>query len=369
MPLDPERPLWRMDFIPRYRGGSAIIMRIHHCYADGIALIQVLLAMTDASPDAVEPEPPVPETKPEETQGLIDALGLPFERAAGATFDLARDLWAGSIHAIRDPAGALDLALAGADTVGELVKTIGTSADPRTRFHRSLSGVKHVAWAEPMPLDEIKGVSRALGCTINDVLISGAAGALGGYLADRGDDVDGLEFRAEIPVNLRPPEEDFRRLGNRFGLVLLDLPVGMRNPFERLFEVRRRMTALKRSRQPVASYLMLNLMGRLPEAVERPMLDFFTTKATTVMTNVPGPRTPLYFAGAELKQLLFWVPQAGHVGIGVSILSYRGAVQIGLIADEALLPDPDTVTAGFGAEFAALRRQVRTGAAAPIRAT
>ncbi len=359
-PLDPDHPLWRMDLVPRYRGGSAVIMRIHHCYADGIALIQVLLTMTDTEREAAPRPPPRARRGRRRARGLLEVLPPPLEQVAGATLRMSRDLWAGSMHALRDPAGALELAVAGADTLGELARTVATPADTHTRFHRRLSGVKHVAWAEPMPLDDIKRVSKALGCTVNDVLVSCAAGALRRYLEARGDDVDGLEFRAEVPVNLRPPGQDFTRLGNRFGLVLLDLPIGVANPFERLFEVHRRMEALKSSRQPVAAYLMLNAMGRLPEAVERPMLEFFTTKATTVMTNVPGPREPLYFAGSELAQLLFWVPQAGLVGIGVSILSYRNAVQIGVIADDNLIPDPDRVAEAFRPEFGALAARVRT---------
>jgi diacylglycerol O-acyltransferase len=357
--LDPDHPLWRMDLVPRYRGGSALIMRIHHCYADGIALIQVLLAMTDASADAGTSSSAPAATTPDADRGLMMAFARPLEKAAEASLRMTRELWVGSMHALRDPLGALDLAAAGADTLGELVKTVAKPADAPTRFHRRLSGVKHVAWAEPMPLDEIKRLGKALGCTVNDVLIACATGALRAYLVAQGDEVEGLEFRAEVPVNLRPPGEDFTRLGNRFGLVLLDLPVGVANPFERLFEVRRRMNALKHSRQPIAAYLMLNAMGRLPATVERPMLQFFTTKATTVMTNVPGPRERLYFAGAELSQLLFWVPQAGHVGIGVSILSYRGTVQIGVIADDNLMPDPDDVVGRFRPEFEALAARVR----------
>lgn len=352
-PLDPDRPLWHMYLVPHYKGGSAVIVRIHHCYADGIALIQVLLAMTDTARDAAAPlETPVARRR-------SVAAGTPLEKVAGATVEMAAGLWSESIHALSHPGETADLAAAAADTLWELAMTVVTPADPPTRLHRELSGVKNVAWAEPMPLDEIKRASKALGCTINDVLVSCATGALRSYLSASGDDVDGLEFRAEIPVNLRPPEQDFGALGNRFGLVLLDLPIGIGNPFERLFEIHRRMEGLKRSRQPLAAYVMLNVMGRLPEAIEKQMLQFFTTKATTVMTNVPGPRQPLYFAGSELKQLLFWVPQAGNVGIGISIFSYRGEVQIGLIADENLLPDPASVVDRFGSEFLALAARIR----------
>jgi WS/DGAT/MGAT family acyltransferase len=358
MSLDPRRPLWRMELVPRFRGGSAVIMRIHHCYADGIALIQVLLTMTDPSP--VRPQPArTRKGRRRAAPGLVMAIARPLEKAAEASLKMTRDLWVGSMHALRDPGGMLDLAGAGADTLVELAKTVAKPADARTRFQRRLSGVKRVAWAEPLPLDGVKRVSKKLGCTVNDVLVSCATGALRAYLEEQGDEVDGLEFRAEVPVNLRPPEEDFTRLGNRFGLVLLDLPVGVADPVERLFEVHRRMEALKRSRQPLAAYLMLNVMGRLPAAVERPMLDYFTTKATAVMTNVPGPQRPLYFAGAELAQLLFWVPQAGRVGIGLSILSYRGSVQVGVMADDNLLPDPETLAGSFRTEFDALAEDAR----------
>jgi WS/DGAT/MGAT family acyltransferase len=357
-PLDPERPLWHMDLVRNYQGGSAAILRIHHCYADGIAMIQVLFAMTDANRSGGKPVLRPPKRRAG-GNGRDAPFGTRLERAAGATLHLAEDLWSGSMHAVRHPAEAVDLAAAGAETLEELVRTTVTPPDPPTRLNQDLSGVKRVAWAEPISLAGVKSVSKALGCTINDVLVSCATGALRAYLVAQGDDVDGLEFHAEIPVNIRSPDEAFGRLGNRFGLVLLELPVGIANPFERLFEVHRRMTALKDSRQPVAAYLMLNVMGRLPEAVERPMLRFFTTKATAVMTNVPGPRESVYFGGSELRQLLFWVPQAGTVGIGISIFSYRGTVQIGLIADENLIADPEDVTERFATEFRALADRLR----------
>jgi hypothetical protein len=98
----------------------------------------------------------------------------------------------------------------------------------------------------------------------------------------------------------------------------------------------------------------------LPEIVEQQLLQFFTTKATAVLTNVPGPRVPVYFAGSELAQLLFWVPQAGQVGVGISIFSYRGEVQIGLITDEHLVPDPAAVVKRFGSEFRSLAARIRS---------
>ena len=364
-PLDPDRPLWHMLLVPRYRGGSAVILRIHHCYADGIAMIRVLLAMTDPSP-GVGPAAAMPTSVPARAAAaksgtLVGALG----RAADDTLHVAAELLTGGLHPVRHPEETVSLAATATATVREVLRSVVIPADPPTRLHRKLAGIKRVAWAEPMPLSDVKHVSRALGCTLNDVLVSCAAGALRAHLLAKGDPVENLVFRAEVPINMRPPDEDFSVLGNRFGLLLLDLPIGVENRFERLFEIHRRMSALKQSRQPLASYLMLNMMGRLPEIVEQQMLKFFTTKATTVLTNVPGPKTPVYFAGSELVQLLFWVPQAGNVGIGISIFSYRGEVQIGLITDENLVPQPEAVAKGFHAEFRALASRLRVESGGP----
>ena len=103
-----------------------------------------------------------------------------------------------------------------------------------------------------------------------------------------------------VPVNLRPPSDD-GQLGNRFGLVTLLLPVGIANPLARLYEVHRRMEALKRSYQPVIAFALLGLAGFLPRAAQQEMLDLLANKATAVMTNVPGPQEPLYLAGARAR--------------------------------------------------------------------
>ena len=120
-----------------------------------------------------------------------------------------------------------------------------------------------MAWAEPLPLDEVKVMGKALGCSINDVLLSMAAGALRDYLEEHGDPVDGVEIRAIVPVNLRPLGQG-HKLGNHFGLVFLDLPIGMEHPLERLYEVRRRMRALKGSYQPVIALGLLSAVGYGP---------------------------------------------------------------------------------------------------------
>ena len=153
-----------------------------------------------------------------------------------------------------------------------------------------------------------------------------------------------------VPVNLRPIEEAWK-LGNRFGLAPLVLPIGIQNPVERVFEVRRRMSSLKGGTQPLLSFGLLAVAGLLVKPAQDAMLNFFSKKTTAVMTNVPGPREKLSFCGATLEQNMAWVPQSGDVGLGVSILSYGGGVQFGVIADTRLCPVPQDIIDKFQPEF------------------
>jgi diacylglycerol O-acyltransferase len=211
-------------------------------------------------------------------------------------------------------------------------------------------GAKRVAWGEPLPLDQVKAVGKALNCSVNDVLLACVAGAIGGYLREQGDEPAGKEIRAMVPVNLRPLDKAYQ-LGNRFGLVPLVLPIGIANPIERVYAVRARMNELKGSYQPLLAFAVLSVAGLLIKPVQDALLGMFAKKATAVMTNVPGPAKPLKFCGSTLRQTMFWVPQSGDIGVGVSILSYGGGVQFGLITDKKLCPEPQKIIDLFEPEF------------------
>jgi hypothetical protein len=182
------------------------------------------------------------------------------------------------------------------------------------------------------------------------------SGALRRYLQARGESVDGLNFRAIVPVDLRKPGTE-EELGNKFGLVFLSLPVGIVDPEQRLRELRRRMDALKATLEAPVAYGIVSTIGRLPQAMQDIVVDIFGLKGTAVMTNVIGPGQQLYLAGAPLESLMFWVPQSGRLGLGVSILSYNGQVWLGTITDAGLVPDPDSIISAFHAEFAELLNQ------------
>ena len=250
-------------------------------------------------------------------------------------------------------AGSMDMARTGFQVLSDVAALALMPDDSPTRLKGKPAGRKVVAWSEPLPLDVVKAVGKGLGCSVNDVLLACAAGAIGGWLQDQGGDTDGQEIRAMVPVNLRPLDQAWK-LGNRFGLAPLVLPVGIANPIERVYAVRRRMNDLKGSYQPLLAFGVLALSGLFIKPVQDAVLGMFAKKATAVMTNVPGPGQPLKFCGSTLRQTMFWVPASGDIGVGVSILSYGGGVQFGLITDQALCPEPQEVIDRFEPEFEAL---------------
>lgn len=344
-PLDKTKPLWQFHLVERYRGGSALVARIHHSYADGIALVQVLLSLTDTTRK--------PDRGSELRAAWLKQDGVEVVRRVGAIdryVKLGGKMLGKGMEMYRDPTLATMLAKEGGEIGRELLAALALSDDPPTLLRGPLGVSKRVAWAEPLELEEVKAVGRACDCTVNDVLMATAAGALRSYLLERGENVDGVTLRATVPVNLRPLEHA-RKLGNHFGLVFLDLPVGEANPIRRVERVANCMNNLKNSRQAIVAFGLLAALGMAPAALQGVALELFSRKATAVATNVPGPQQPLYMGGSRVRDMMFWVPQTGSIGIGVSILSYNGRVHFGLIADAKLVPDPDAVIRRFGPEF------------------
>ncbi len=344
-PLDKSKPLWQFQLVEKYGTGSALVARIHHSYADGIALVQVLLSLTDTSR--------VPEKGSDLRAAWLKQDGADVVRRVGAIdryMQMGGKVLGKSMEMYRDPTLATILAKEGGEIGRELVAALALSDDPQTMLRGKLGVSKRVAWAEPLDLDDVKAVGRACDCTVNDVLMAAAAGALRSYMLERGEDLEGVTLRATVPVNLRPLEHA-KKLGNHFGLVFLELPVGEDNPIGRLERVCKCMNDLKGSRQAIVAYGLLAAIGMAPAAVQSLALELFSRKATTVATNVPGPQQPLFMGGCKVLEMMFWVPQTGSIGIGISIMSYNNRVHFGLISDAKLVPDPDSVIQRFGPEF------------------
>jgi diacylglycerol O-acyltransferase len=352
-PLDPRHPLWQFHLVEDYEGGSALVARIHHCIGDGIALISVMMSITDGGTDPPKRRKKTSGTE-EESDWLNDAVLKPLSELTAKAIGMYSGGKARAADILANPQqpllGSMDMARTGLQVVNDVAALALMPDDSPTLLKGKPKGKKMVAWSEPISLDDVKTVGKALGCTVNDVLLSCVAGAIGEYLLAQGQDPAGKEIRAMVPVNLRPLEKAWQ-LGNRFGLAPLVLPVGVANPVERVYAVRRRMSDMKGSYQPLLAFAVLSVSGLFIKPVQDAILGLFAKKATAVMTNVPGPAVPLQFCGSTLRQNMFWVPSSGDIGMGVSILSYGGGVQFGLITDEQLCPEPQAIIDRFEPEF------------------
>ena len=335
-PLDRSRPLWEVYLIDGFGDGAAVLTRMHHCIADGIALARVMLTLTDGGPTAGD--------------GMFESSGggvalATLARAAGA---LAHDV----IEAVRHPRDALATAV---DDTQTLAKLMLPGSDPSSAIKGDQRAAHHVAWSDPIDLWRVKRAARSLDATVNDVLVSAVTGAVAERLRSAGEAPD--DVHALVPFNLRPRDEPLpRELGNRFGLVLLGLPVGIEDRLERTLEVKRRMDAIKHGHEGAISYGILELMGRTPAMVEGRLIDYFSAKGSMVLTNVPGPRHHLSVAGTPLAGVLVWAPCSGSIGMSVSIFSYAGKVTVGFLTDAGLVPDPGTLADATRAETLALGR-------------
>jgi len=335
-PLDPGMPLWRLVAVEGPGGEGALVAKLHHCIGDGFALVSVLLALADA---------------PEGGRPAISFPAAPLP-----------DLSAGALRqALSSPARAAALAREGIGMAGALARMIALPADPPTPLDRPLSGRRRVAWTRPFPQARTRQVALARGCSVNDLLLAALAGALRSHLAALGSPLEGRSLRALVPVSMRTRGPD--GLGNGFGLVFVDLPVGLAGREERVEAVRSATHRLKHSPDAAVTYGVLSGLGLLPGAAERALLAFFAAKASVVVTNVPGPRHALAVGGSRVDDLVFWVPHPSRLGLGISILSYDGRIRVGVRADVAAVPDPGALAARLEAEAADLG--VQAGEAGP----
>lgn len=350
--MDPDRPRWDVYLVEGYGAGCAVVARMHHCIADGIALARVMLLLTDATTgggqDAlIEPSqrgPRLPSLTP---------LTAPLRAAAGLAGGLAHESAASILH----PHHLVELGQELRDDAAALIALLTARGDPAGVLKGDHGVAQRVAWTEPLSLPDVKAVAHATHTTVNDVLLAALSGALAQYINEHGDFVD--EVHVMLPFNIRPLDQPLpAELGNRFGLILLGLPLQTGSPRERLREVHRRTAEIKASRQPAVSYAILAAVGRAPAPVEALLIDFMSTKSTSVVTNVPGPSAPVTLAGVPVRDVLVWAPCAGSVGMSVSIFSYRDTITVGFMTHASQVPDPATIVDEFTGEFTVLRDAV-----------
>lgn len=357
-PLDHAQPLWQVHVVDDVDGGSALIMRCHHCIADGTAMMTVIGKLFDSTPAPLHPQPPS-VAGPADAAASASHLRAPaldvIDRGEGRATAVTHTV----VDVLTHPGRLLEQAAVVVGGAAMLVSELLKTDDPQSPLKGDFALQKRVAWSEPVALKDIKAVGARYHARVNDVLVAAVTGALRSYLKGRGLDVNHSTLRAMVPVDLRPPERA-GQLGNEFGLVILELAVAKASPVQRLALTKTRMDELKHSPEPVATRILMEILGHGPKALEDFANMLFGRKASLVVTNVVGPREVLYLAGVPIDRMMAWAPHPGReLGMAISILSYRGTVSVTVIGDALLVPDPQAIAEQFQQEFKSLLRTAK----------
>lgn len=412
--LDPTRPLWKIHLIQGYlQDGvptSAVHARIQHSIADGWALVRLVLSLADESVE----RPTVVEKTPKRKRDAalkaaqpavdaVDAVADSVKRAAASVADTAGRAAEAVVGMVREPASVpatlasgqdaleetltitldpqrfLEFGAAVPDTIATQVSGLANSAGkitqsaqdaidftfpPRpgkTILHGPVSGRKKVAWIDPIPLDPVKQAGKALGATINDMLLGALTNALRGYLLEK-DALTVEELFTAMPVSLRKPDAPLpRTLGNRFGLVPVMLPVHVADPVEQVLALHEQIEQIKQSQMPIVSFGLISVAALSTPDVERMIHKLNQDQSIGVTTNVPGPRKPLVFAGGNVKGAWGMGGLSGNMNLSFGIFSLAGEINFSVHSDEAITPDPERILDHFLESVDALVQAAGTG--------
>ncbi|HEU5085002.1 MAG TPA: wax ester/triacylglycerol synthase family O-acyltransferase [Acidimicrobiales bacterium] len=353
--LDRQRPLWELWLVEGLEDGRwALISKVHHCMVDGVSGVDLLQTVLDAERDVVLPEP-VPWAPAPEPSGVAKVLDA-WSGLATDALGLARQV----PGAVREPRRAVaDVLRTGSGLVRyaqHLTNTTSTTLEGSIGPHRQ--------WAiATVPLDDARRIRKDLQVTLNDVVLGVLAGAYRELLLHRGEDPDRTVLRSLVPVSVRAPDAH-GVLDNRVSAILLELPVHLADPRERVQVAHERMDALKASHMSEAGEVVVRLgdlappmvVGALMRTATRLLQQVPQRSVNTVTTNVPGPQVPLYCLGREMLTYHPFVPLSHGVRVGTAILSYNGQLSFGVTGDYESAPDVDVLADAIPAGFEALSR-------------
>lgn len=333
-PLDREKPLWELWVVEGLEGDRlAIVSKVHHCMVDGISGAELIAELLTPEPHSrIEPPPPwVPHPAPGRLRlaaGEVNRVLQAPLALTGAAWRVARDE-GHARHHLTERLRALARILADASRL----------ATPAP-FNQPIGPHRRLDWFT-MPLDRIRRVRRGLGGTLNDVVLTTAAGGLARFLARyRGIDLEALDFRVMTPVSVRPPDAN-HDLGNRVSAWILPLPLAERDPVARLERIRAITAELKESRQALGAETLTEVTewtGSMLLSLGARLMTY-GTPFNMVITNVPGPQVPLYLLDARMQATHPVVPLLGLLGLGIALFSYDGTLSWGFCADWDLVPD------------------------------
>jgi WS/DGAT/MGAT family acyltransferase len=348
-PLDRTRPMWDLTFVQGLEGDKvAVIERLHHSMADGLAAAELATVLLDVSPDPAQPNDEV---------SWIPTAPLPVWRAAVS--DLLRlggvgvrvALWGG--QSVTHPIRRLE-ELA---RIGRAFSTLASPRiiAPRSSLNTSITAARSVDFIR-LSFAQMSDIAHTFDATINDVLLTIVTGGLHQLIESRGELISKSEIQALVPVGL---QSSGGGLSNRLSALVVRLPVAASDPREILATVSAETTADKRRHQSEVVSTLLQLLEPLPQSVLASMTGIVQHQPffNVVITNVPGPPVPLYALGARLLEVFPIVPLAGNQSVSVAALSYAGEIGLGVLTDPVCCPDVALFCAGLQSTFNALVRQ------------
>jgi diacylglycerol O-acyltransferase len=338
-PLDYNRPLWDIHVIDNYNNGTALFWRVHHVIGDGVALVKVIFSLTGISAkDSLTVFGEQAPTKPKKLKDEIEYI-----------VDLGVSMYEDAKHLFNNPSLLRDTL----QHNWQLAREVGDLLGNRKANHlyKGESGqAKKAAWTKPLPLKSFKKLSKYYGVKINDIMLAIVAGAMRKHLMRHKEKiVNGV--KVVIPVNLRR-EGAVNSLQNDFSFITVDLPVHISSFADRVAFIKEKTAALKPSANSMLMTELIHIVADYtPVKAKQKLLGFLGKSIAGVVTNVPGPRHPIYLGGGKVEDLMFWVPHTVPLGVGISLMSYNEKVYMGIVTDNVLVKDPDIIVRAFASEL------------------
>jgi diacylglycerol O-acyltransferase / wax synthase len=357
--LDRDHPLWEMWIVEGLEGDRfALVSKVHHCMVDGVAGMNLLTLLMGLEP--VEDSPPAEDWSPAPEPAWLDLLVGEADRSWRTGTALVR----GAVDALLSPRATLERIGAAAGALTDAFAA-GMRWTVETRINRPIGPHRRIEWLA-LDLADAKGIKNRLGGTLNDVVLSTLAGALHRYFAEHRDWHARFDYRIVVPVNLRP-SGDTSAGGNQVSAHFLSLPVAEADPQRRHRAVCAATERMKQSHAAEGIELITRMTDRFAGL---PLLRFggefiaWLRPYNLIVTNVPGPRVPLYVLGARLRSLYPVLPLFEAQGLGVAVLSYDGQLGMGLIGDRELTTDLATLREAVEQSFEELASVRARGAGA-----
>jgi diacylglycerol O-acyltransferase / wax synthase len=351
--LDRDKPLWEVWLVEGVEDDRfAVLSKTHHALVDGISGVDIISVLFDTSPEPAAPTGPGDRWLPRPLPSPAQLLGEALVERATLPGEITRSVRA----LLRGPRRILEGVRDAAVGVGAMAWA-GLNPAPSSPYNRQIGPHRRFTWVRA-DLNDLKAIKDELGGTVNDVVLATVAGALGKHLRRRGQNTDGLELKAMIPVSVR---QDVERggLGNRVAAMMAPLPVWCQEPVARLDIVREELSHLKSGGQAVGAQVLTELSGFAPPTIMGQASRLMSRQRffNLVVTNVPGPQFPLYLLGRRMLDPFPMVPLASGQAVGVALLSYDGRINFGLVGDFDLMWDLDDLAVDLADSLAELARE------------